>query len=448
MSWIDLIVVAIVIIAMIIGFWRGFLKTLVGLVSIVVAFSLSAACAQPVAEKLYDNYLETTVTEALGGLTGKITPVAAVGRTYAAVSQSTSSASADLSVLKDIAGILRRVDPAVLADLDPDQMQSLVNFLCSSACKNRTISACVSAYNKKYGTNLNINPILSALGVSGSFKIPAAISLTGMKINVKTPLKTVQAENIKKASDAAVAAAAASKAAASKSTSSKSTSSKSTSSKSTSSKSTSSKSTTSGSATSKSTASRSTTSNATVSKAVSSTASVYAAASIPDAAAVASARGLLDQLLEKIKIYEQTPTRAEILRTLAVKLIAGLVFLVLFLIIRLILLAFARLLSRIVDKIPILGGLNKFLGGLAGIVSGVLVSIVLLVAFVSVSPVITDDRYVALCENSLCCRTVSSVVFGDTAATAGTDVTSGDDSQYFDDDEQYFDDEEVFDDGE
>lgn len=409
MSVVDLVIAGIVILSVIIGFKRGFIKTLVGLVSLVLAFVIAYTFAAPISEKLYDSYLETKLSSALGfDLGGEETETGVfetasseasrllfLGGTNLFIAPKLAS-TIDVSKLKNIEGMISKLDPDLVAGMDAGEMQKLVNFLCSSACANKTISSCVSAYNKKYGTKIDATPILKAAGVSGSAKIPAAISMLGMKIDVKNPILNVQKKN---AEAAAVAAKAASSKASSKS-SSKSTSKSSNAfsgSKSNSSK----------------TANSSTTSPKTSSK----IASAATAAEVPSAT---------DVITDTVDGFTQDilATARQAARKIAVKLVGCAVFVVLFILIRLILMLFAKLLSGIIDKIPIVSGINKLLGGILGIAGGLIVSAVLVIGVVSVSPLITNDKYVQAVDNSLACRTATKLIYG--GPSSGDAVTVGD----------------------
>ncbi len=388
MSVVDLIIALVVVISVLVGFKRGFVKTLVGLVSLVLAFLLAYTFAPPLSEKLYDNHLEPVLSKQLGipeqevDIDIETVPETSrplfIGGNYAYIAPK-RAAAIDISKLKNIEGLISNLDPKTVEKMDAAEMQKLVNFLCSSACANKSISSCVSAYNKKYGTKVDAGPILKAAGVSGSTKIPAAISLLGMKIDVKNPIINVQKKN----AEAAVAAAAAASKAAS---SSKAAASK-----------------TSGAVSSKTAASK---------NASSKTASSRVSSATSSAASVVSQGNIITDTVEGFT-EDIISTAKQAARTIAIKLVSSVVFVILFILIRLVLMLLAKLLSGIIDKIPVVSGINKLLGGILGIAGGLIISAVLVVGVVSVSPLITDDRYVQAVDNSLICRTVTKMIYAD-----------------------------------
>lgn len=419
MSVVDIAIVLIVIISVIIGFKRGFIKTLVGFVSLVLAFVIAYTFAAPISEKLYDKYLEDQLSTALGfdlgteevetdadAQTGSETSrMLYLGGNYAYVAPKLAS-TIDVSKLKNIESMVAKLDPKLVAKMDAAEMQKLVNFLCSSACANKSISSCVSAFNKKYGTKIDATPILKAAGVSGSAKIPAALSMLGMKIDVKTPILNVQKKN----SEAAVAAAAAASKAASSKASSKSSKS--------SSASTSSKTSKASSSGSRSSSSKSSKSSA-VSRVSSVTSSVVTTVTSPGDLITETVDGFTQDILATAK---------QAARKIAVKLVSCVVFVALFILVRLVLMLLARLLSGIIDKIPVVSGINKLLGGILGIAGGLIISAVLVVGVISVSPLITDDRYVQTVDNSLACRTASKLIYGSGDTVTVGESADGDDS--------------------
>ncbi len=433
MSVVDIVIVLIVILSVIIGFKRGFVKTLVGLVSLVLAFVIAYTFSPPISEKLYDGYLEkklsaalgfdlggeeaeTVVSETAGSQTSRLL---FLGGTTVFVAPRLAS-TFDINKLKNVEGIIAKLDPGLVAKMNPDEMQRLVNFLCSTACANKSISSCVSAYNKKYGTSIDPTPILKAAGVSGSAKIPAAISMLGVKVDVRNPILNVQKKN----EAAAVAAKAASSKASSKSSSKASSKSSGTSNVSSGSRSSSSK-----------------TSKASKASAASPSAPSKIT-SPPTATEVTSAS---DVITDTVNGYTQDllATARQAARTIAVKLVSCLVFVVMFLLIRLILMLFARLLSGIIDKIPIVSGVNKLLGGILGIAGGLIVSAVLVVGFVSVSPLITNDKYVRAVDNSLACRTAAKLIYGDGSGDDTVTVgNSGSQEESFNEDDFDFNEED------
>ncbi len=426
MSVVDLIIALIVVVSVIIGFRRGFIKTLVGFISLALAFVIAYTFSPPISEKLYDNYLEKKLSGALGfdlgaeeagietGTDTEIGRLLFLGGHYTYIAPIPASAI-DVTKLKNIEGMISNLDPKVVAKLDAAEMQKLVNFLCSSACANKTISSCVSAYNKKYGTKIDVTPILKAAGVSGSTKIPAALSMLGMKIDVKKPILNVQKKN----AEAAVAAAAAASKASSSKASAKASSSKSSpvpSSKSSSS--------------SKNAASKSSKTSPAVSPAISS--ATTTAVTSPADFITDTVDGFTQDILAAAK---------QAARKIAVKIVGCLVFVVLFILVRFILMLFAKLLSGIIDKIPVVSGINKLLGGILGIAAGLIVSAVLVIGFVSVSPLITDDRYVQAVDHSLVCRTATDLIYGDrgndavTVGDSGQEETFNEDDFYFNEDD-------------
>lgn len=105
---------------------------------------------------------------------------------------------------------------------------------------------------------------------------------------------------------------------------------------------------------------------------------------------------------------------------------------------------FAKLLSGIIDKIPVVSGINKLLGGILGIAGGLIVSAVLVVGVVSVSPLITDERYVQIVDKSLACRTATKYIYGDgsTNHEAVTVGDSGNEDETFNEDDFDFNEED------
>ncbi|HOP10233.1 MAG TPA: CvpA family protein [Oscillospiraceae bacterium] len=428
MSVVDLVIVLIVIISVIIGFKRGFVKTLVGLVSLVLAFIIAYTFAAPISEKVYDNYLEEKLSAALGfdlGTEEELETATSVeagsetsrmlflGGTNLFIAPRVVASSIDISKLNNIEGMISNLDPDLVASMDASEMQKLVNFLCSSVCANKTISSCVSAYNKKYGTKIDVTPILAAAGVSSSTKIPAALSMLEMKIDVKNPILNVQKKNAEAASAAAVAAKAASSKASSKS-SSKSTSSSS------------------GSKSSTSTTSKASTTSSKTSSKISSVTTTE----------VTSATDIITETMDGFT-QDILATAKQAARKIAVKLVSCLVFVILFLLVRLILMLFAKLLSGIIDKIPVVSGINKLLGGILGIAGGLIVSAVLVVGVVSVSPLITNDNYVRAIDNSLACRTATKLIYGDGSSDDAVTVgDSGNEDDSFNEDDFDFSEED------
>ena len=409
MSIADIVIIAIVILFVIVGFKRGFVKSFVGLISIALSIVIASIAAGPIANLLYDRVLQGVITDAIGM---KVT-TSPVGY-FAAVPSPASSlyrlprtlTAADLAKLTDIESLLEDLDPAYVKSLDPDETQRFVNFLCSKACSGKTLSSCVSAYNKKYSTDVNIQPLLNEYGVASSTKVPALVSLSGMKIDVDDAIVKVQKDNEVKA--AAASAAAASKAASSRATSSKTSSA------------TSRTESASSRVSSPVTSSKTSSATSRVSSQTSSRASSRVTSSASSAAAVSEVSSVTPS--QSSEALPQTPgnsiadAASDAIRNLAVKLVSCIVFVVLFLLIRLILRLIAKLLTSVIEKIPVVRGINRLLGGVVGIINGALVSLVAVIAFTCVSPLITDERYVAAVDNSYICNTVKDALYSDTGS--------------------------------
>lgn len=414
MSIIDIVVIAIVIIFLIIGWARGFVKMLVSLLSLVVAFLLASAVVKPIAEPVtnwvYDSFVREKVQDAVNSATSGITLQARpvfVRSAAGPVSQLRTAAATGLEGLSNITGLLKKIPPSTLAKYDPDEMQRLVNFMCSKTCKDRTVNQAVKAYNKKYGTSINIAPILSAIGASGETVIPSIISTTGIKFNIATSLEKVQAANAAAANDAANAAA---KAAASKNTSSYSSGGSKT-----------------GGSSGKSSKSTS-----------------LPSASVP----------MTDFDLDGLSIFDEDFDLTETVDSFAYSLVSRIVyavlFVLLFIIIRLLLMILANILTKFISKIPVIGGLNKALGLVLGALCGLVLSAVLTVIVLAPKDIVTNflplidsqnsgtaEKYNKLIDDSVACGIVSKFYDGYDAgelSIGGEDDTDGeDDSWLFED---------------
>lgn len=137
------------------------------------------------------------------------------------------------------------------------------------------------------------------------------------------------------------------------------------------------------------------------------------------------------------------------MRTLAVKLLTGIVLCVSFALLWVILWAASCPLRGIFRRLRLERTTDRLLGGLGGVLTGILVCAALLAAFVSPSPVLTDEKYQSAVNGSVFARAAYAQLFSG-AQSAGAPQTdsaaSGGDEQFFDNDEQYFtdDDEQYF----
>lgn len=416
MSAADIVIICIVAVCVIAGIVRGFVKTLAGLISLAAAFLLAMAAASPLSAFLYDRFLGDRLGSMLG-MPSQSQSVPAPG--YARTLQAglprlpaRSAAVAALSQLGDLKVLIEDLPGDYIDSLDPEEMQRFVNFLCSPVCKNKTLSSCVRAYNKRYGTDVDIGPVLDEYGVSAQTKVPELLCVSGLKFNVKGPIKSIQNDRAEAAAQAKtkpVTEPPATKPSAGPHTAKPTTEPPAT-------KPAAEPHVTEPTAephvTEPSAPPRPASSEKTAASEHSTTKphkpseTAGPAPSVPPTSSVPPAESADDGLAQDFIASAQSAIRG-----LAVKMVGSVVFVLLFVLIRLLLQALAGLLTSLIKKIPVARGINRVLGGALGALSGIIISLAAVAAFTSVSPLITDQRYVDAVENSVICSKAKEYIF-------------------------------------